>query len=1536
MADNKVLVEFQIVQKGQSISVVQKNTEKLAKSTDKASASQRKFNKQQDAGYSRQKQGMIQTANGTKNFSKLAQSIDGVGNSLVGAYATVAANVFALSALFNALKTAAKFEQLKEGLDTLGTASGRTLGIMAENLKAVTGNAISLEEAYRSAALGISGGFGAEELAGLAKIAKGAAQTLGRDLGDAFDRLTRGAIKLEPEILDELGIMVRLDDAVENYATVLGKAAGSLSQAERRQAFMNAILEQGAAKFGQIAEEVDTNVFDRLGATFGDLTKSIFGFVNAIISVPLGFLADNAILLGAALLGFGSTLAKQIVPGLANAGAAAQANAARLLQVAEASELAGDAQKAAFATQISGFKSGNKGLEKYRKRIIDGTASTQDFQKMQIKVNQSIAGYNSARTRGNNIDAVALKQRQTEAVLLKEIILLEQGRAAASIKTAQALAQANAATGAANAITLFTVGAQGMGAAFAGINASAGLFKEELMGIAKGALPKGTKEIGFFGKAAINGQVNAFKFSNSLRLIGAAALAALPYLAAFLAVVGVATIAYNKLYNTKEQKEFIKGQEQLTKILTSLDDKAEEYNKTFDSILPIADIQIKQFDIISNSIDEINGKLKEQIRLRKDADESRATPNILGQTAPQARNTVEDIITPRLQNIGASGQDAKFGGAIYEDPAAGALEGLLGSADLLAQDTLQGMQNILTPEAFEGMKSSVASIFQIEDSAELQSFRALMKSEIPGQASSMRNEFQEIKDKILAGMPVTLKDFEMAIDRSNKVTKNLNQNFRGVNQTLAESEKATSKFIKALAPKTSVDAISLQFQALETELTAASESATKAGLNPIIEIGRALSDTGTNVSRVVGVDFYNQLQLVKQAEKDINDTKAAGNKVSQKQLDTLDKQLNLLGGFQGAYSETLKLILEIQQAEITRKDNLQILSKLQSESTKITSSAAASAKMGFDIQTKTFSLKKAQLKSDRDMLENTFTGLKVQGTFGKRNLTLEEFKKKSLQEQLKLAKDNGIELNNVFALQKQGLKENNLELERSLAFADEKNQKEAMTQKALLSQLESQKTLNALTNTNLENEAKINKFKRTGSLDLNARETYDLQVAAARQAVTNATEEADIKNKIIDAELSVQKARLLILAEEAKSRGVTIDTTAINSAMDRAAELNKEINNAGVTAAENTLALTVAQGLKKGIDLAKEGNVFDGYRQALSSAMDSESSGGAAVTFLESLSLGETIVGSFAEQLKELGPEGEAISAMASGALKVAESMKILSDSATKPGEKIKAGLAMFTAIGQAQQAAAKSQAHAVDQQIEAEKKRDGKSADSVAKIAALEKKKEAIQRKAFEQNKKIQLAQAVVNGLSAIQSGFATQPFFPLGLAMGTMATMMTAMQIQAIKKQTFNGGGGDLPSTPSSALNIGKRSSNVDVAQNATGGELNYLRGGGTSGTNLGGAGGAMGRKGYANGGEGIVVGERGPEVITPASPVDITPNFALGGGTTNVNFSINAVDATGVEDLLVNQRGNIIRMIREAANENGEDFLTQVDPMAYGSNS
>ena len=91
----------------------------------------------------------------------------------------------------------------------------------------------------------------------------------------------------------------------------------------------------------------------------------------------------------------------------------------------------------------------------------------------------------------------------------------------------------------------------------------------------------------------------------------------------------------------------------------------------------------------------------------------------------------------------------------------------------------------------------------------------------------------------------------------------------------------------------------------------------------------------------------------------------------------------------------------------------------------------------------------------------------------------------------------------------------------------------------------------------------------------------------------------------------------------------------------------------------------------------------------------------------------------------------------------------------------------------------------------------------------------------------------------------------------------------------------------------------------------------------------------KSYAAGGE-ILVGERGPEVISPLAPMEITPNDKIGGGASNVNFTINAVDAAGVEQLLVAQRGNIIGMIREAANEHGEEFMEGVNTNSYGGES
>ena len=127
MADNKVLIELQLVQKGQDIALVQKNTENLARSTDRATGASKKFNKQQATQYNRQKQGVIATANSTKNFSKMQQSIDGGGGAggLVRAYALLAANVFALTAAFGILSRSAEIDTLTKSI------------VQAQNLSAI-------------------------------------------------------------------------------------------------------------------------------------------------------------------------------------------------------------------------------------------------------------------------------------------------------------------------------------------------------------------------------------------------------------------------------------------------------------------------------------------------------------------------------------------------------------------------------------------------------------------------------------------------------------------------------------------------------------------------------------------------------------------------------------------------------------------------------------------------------------------------------------------------------------------------------------------------------------------------------------------------------------------------------------------------------------------------------------------------------------------------------------------------------------------------------------------------------------------------------------------------------------------------------------------------------------------------------------------------------------------------------------------------------------------------------------------------------
>ena len=240
------------------------------------------------------------SSNSSKNFSKMAQGITG---GLVPAYATLAANVFAISAAFNFLKEAADFKNLQASQVAFAATTGSNLAAITNQLQQASGGMLRFREAAQASAIGAAKGFNTAQLSGLVEGARKASVALGRSFDDTFDRLLRGVSKAEPELLDELGITLRLKEATENYAAANGLAADKLTTYQRSLAVLEETQRQVDENFGAIDVSEVTNPFIQLQKTFDDLVKKITGAVLPLFEGFANIINRSA---GAAIVIFGA------------------------------------------------------------------------------------------------------------------------------------------------------------------------------------------------------------------------------------------------------------------------------------------------------------------------------------------------------------------------------------------------------------------------------------------------------------------------------------------------------------------------------------------------------------------------------------------------------------------------------------------------------------------------------------------------------------------------------------------------------------------------------------------------------------------------------------------------------------------------------------------------------------------------------------------------------------------------------------------------------------------------------------------------------------------------------------------------------------------------------------------------------------------------------------------------------------------------------------------------------------------------------
>ena len=262
----------------------------------------------------RQIGGVAKTASSSgKQFSKMSQGMTG---GLVPAYAQLAATLFAVDAVFRALKQSADLRVQKEGMIAYASATGVAMQTVARDLQAATDAQLSFKDAASASAIGLAAGLSADQMNEIGKAAKNASIALGRNFSDSFDRVLKGIVKGEPELLDELGIILRLENATRKYADAMGVAREDLTAYQRSQAVFNEVIGQATDKYAAMAESVDVSAIQQLATSLEDVKDNLSRAIAPVAEFLAGVFAGNMKAAIALLLVFATSVMSKIVPSL--------------------------------------------------------------------------------------------------------------------------------------------------------------------------------------------------------------------------------------------------------------------------------------------------------------------------------------------------------------------------------------------------------------------------------------------------------------------------------------------------------------------------------------------------------------------------------------------------------------------------------------------------------------------------------------------------------------------------------------------------------------------------------------------------------------------------------------------------------------------------------------------------------------------------------------------------------------------------------------------------------------------------------------------------------------------------------------------------------------------------------------------------------------------------------------------------------------------------------------------------------------------
>jgi len=228
--------------------------------------------------------------------------------------------------LVSATLTAARTQVLGTVLHQVGKNAGYSAAALDQQVEKIKKLGITTQEARTALVRFMQSELDVADAAKLARAAQDLAVIAGQNSSQAYTTLTQAIVAQETMLLRQYGIVKGLADIYGAYAAKHKLVASALDETQKKQAFLDAILESGAAAAGtyeaamgdvgkqltslpRYTEEAKNALGEGLLPVMGVAVGAVTGLLKAFINLEPGMKTgvSTALAMGTAIASIGST-----------------------------------------------------------------------------------------------------------------------------------------------------------------------------------------------------------------------------------------------------------------------------------------------------------------------------------------------------------------------------------------------------------------------------------------------------------------------------------------------------------------------------------------------------------------------------------------------------------------------------------------------------------------------------------------------------------------------------------------------------------------------------------------------------------------------------------------------------------------------------------------------------------------------------------------------------------------------------------------------------------------------------------------------------------------------------------------------------------------------------------------------------------------------------------------------------------------------------------------------------------------------------